>query len=238
MTVLSIVNDASTKCGFARRTQLVADTGATSLEIQATLADVAGWIRDWYDWSVLKTLGVITGDGVTLAFSLPTDYSRMVKQASLWPSGSPFSPLTHITESDDWLGFISQNYTVPVGAWTMLGGKINIRSGGATAAFASGATASYYYITRNVFADSGGTAKSAITADTDTFRLHERLLRLGFIAKWKSDKGRPYAQDQSDFMDALSVAVGGDKGSKTLIVGRRRTPIDADIALPWGVPFP
>lgn len=235
------MQQASSKCGFTSPTQLVADTTATSLEIQATLAEVAAQIRDRYDWQAYKALGTLTGDGVTLGFSFPANYARMLKKASLWPSSNPNRPLTHIVDSDLWLGMISQNFTPVVGMWTIYGNLIQIRMGGQTAPMALAATVQFFYETNLQFTDSGGTPKTAITADGDIFRLTpdttvgERLLKLGFIAKWKQDKGRPYAQDTSDFEDALGVLIGNDKGSKIIAVGPGRYPAGVDIAAPWPV---
>lgn len=235
MTILSVVQKAAPKIGITRPSQLIADTGNTSLEVQQTLLDVAEEIRDFYEWQLFKTLMTITGDGVSLAFSLPTDFSRFLKNGHLWPSSSPITPLTHYTDSDAWLATIVQNFTPVIGGWTMLGGQIAIRMGGSSAPLANLATVFSYYITKNVFASAGGTPQSGLVADTDVFRLPEHLLRLGFIARWKSNKGRPYAQDESDFQDSLAVACGNDKGSKIIHVGRQRVRGDLVVAAPWPI---
>ena len=166
----------------------------------------------------------------------------MVKVARLWPSATPNSPLTHYQDSDSWLGMQVQNFAPVVGAWTIYGNQIMINISGVSAPLAAAATVKFFYITNLQFTDSVGTPKSTITADNDIYRLTpetsvgERLLKLGFIAKWKQDKGRPYAQDASDFEDALGVAMGSDKGSKVIVVGNRRGSRNVDVALPWNVP--
>jgi hypothetical protein len=242
MSILSVVADASSKLGITRPTQLIADTGQTSVELQATIAEVAGIIRDKYDWQAYTALGVLTGDGSALAFNFPASYARMIKVARLWPSAQPNAPLTHIVGLDRWLGMIVQNFSAVVGAWTILGNQINIRIGGQTTPLALAATVSFYYITTLQFTDAGGTPKAAVTADDDIFRLTpnpavgERLLKLGLIYKWKQDKGRPYAQDLSDFEDACAVTLGADRGSKEIVVGAVRWPRGMELALPWSVP--
>lgn len=236
MSILSVVQDSAPACGFATPALLVADPGATSLDIQVTLKTVAEDIQARYDWQAYKTLGVLTGDGAALVFNFPSNYNRMLKQARLWPSAQPNAPLTHITDTDVWLGIVTQSFTAVVGAWTIFGDQINVRMGGQSTPLALAATVSFYYITNLLWKDSGGTPKIAITADSDVFRLPEKLLRLGFIAKWKSNKGRYAAQEWSDFEDALAVAVGGDKGAKSpLVVGKTRRPAGTELALPWSV---
>ena len=235
MTILEVVQAASPKLGIARPSQIIADTSATSLELQATIAEVAAAIRDRYDWQAFTSLGTLTGDGVALAFDKPANYVRMLKVASLWPSGSPNRPLTHIQDLNLWLGMIVQDFTAVVGAWTMLGDQFNIRMGGQSDPMALADTVQFYFINNLQFKDNANASKTAFTADTDSFRLDERLLRLGLIAKWKQDKGRPYAQDMSDFEDALAMSIGNDKGSKQIVVGNVRYPSNATIALPWSV---
>lgn len=241
MSILTVAQDASPKLGITRPTQLIADTGQTSVELQATIAEVAGIIRDKYDWQSYKAVGVLTGNGVKVAFSFPTNYARMLKVARLWPSTQPNSPLTHYQDSDAWLGMQVQNFAPVVGAWTIYGDQIMINISGVAAPLANAATVQFFFITNLQFKDSGGTAKVAVTSDDDQFRLTpetsigERLLKLGLIYKWKQDKGRPYAQDLSDFEDAIATQIGADKGSKQIVVGARRTPRGAEIALPWSV---
>jgi hypothetical protein len=234
VSILDVVKLASPKIGINRPTQLIADTGPTSIELQSTLAEVARMIVDRYDWATYKKLGTFTGDGVALAFNKPTDYLRMLKNGSLWPSGSVYSPLTHYVDSDEWLQTIVQNFTPVIGGWTILNNQFNISMGGQSSPLALGDTVQFYYMSNLLFADAGGTPKAAITADTDVFRLDERLLKLGLIYKWKSDNGRPYGQDISDFEDALAIMIGADKGSKILHMGRRRTQFGAEYALPFG----
>jgi hypothetical protein len=173
MTILGVVHDASPKLGIARPTQLMSDSGATSLDVQSVLKEAALEIAQRHDWSALKTLGTLAGNGVATTFNLPTDYDRMLKKAELWSSAAPNTPLRHYPDSDQWLGFSVQSYQPLLGGWTMLGGQFAV-----SPALANGATAKFYYVTRKIFADAGGTAKQDFTADTDVFRLDERLLSL------------------------------------------------------------
>ena len=95
---------------------------------------------------------------------------------------------------------------------------------GDTAALASAVTAKYYYITKNIVDPVTGANKEAFTIDTDTFLLDEKVLRLGVIWQWKSNKGLPYAEDLASYETALAEAVSRDKGSKVITVGAQRLP--------------
>lgn len=242
MSILSVVQEASSKIGITRPTQLIADTGATSLEIQATLMEVAGQIRDRYDWQAYSTIATITGDGAALDFAFPSNYARMSLDAQLWPSAQPNRPLRHVMSLNEWLGLQVMDFSAVWGMWTIYEGRIHISVGGPTAPIALADTIKFIYSTNLQFASAGGTPQATIAADSDVFRLTpetsvgERLLKKGLIAKWKQDKGRPYAQDMADFEDDRAVLIGADKGAKSpLIIGRQRYPAGATVALPWPV---
>ena len=72
----------------------------------------------------------------------------------------------------------------------------------------------------------GGGYSDAFLNDADRFRLDERLLKLGMIWKWKAQKGSPYAEDLSNYGDAVAMVQGHDSPSP-IIVGR--TPISVSV---------
>lgn len=235
MTVLSAVQNASLKIGVERPSVLYAGTTRELVELQALANECAQMIAfdSGHDWTALKTLGTFTGDGSDLSFSLPPDYKRMLKKAALWPSSTPYSAFTHVADTDDWLGFLSQGYAPLIGAWTIIGEEVHIREGGPTSPLASGNVVSFYYLTNKCCKDSGGTAKVAFTADDDTYRLDERLLTLAMIYKWKQDKEQDYTEALSDYGNALFERIGSDKGSNIFSVGKRRSSsFDAGMAYP------
>lgn len=228
MTILSVIQQVTPVIGLDVPTAVFSATDRASVELQALANEMAQRIAfDTHDWTLLKTLATITGDGVTMGFNRQADYKRMLKKARIWPSASPFAPYRHVLDSDDWLGLTVQNFRTIIGSWTMIGAQIMIRP-----AIATGATAQYYYITNNIVADANGNPKTAFTADTDVFRLDERVLKLGMIWQWKANKGLAYEEDMANYGDALAVSIGTDKGSNIIEVGQARLPYDADYAFP------
>jgi len=236
MTALSIVQNVSLKIGVERPDTLFGDSSRTALELQAMLNDCAALIAvdTGHDWTALKTLGTLDGDGVSLSFSFPAGYERMLKKASMWPSATPFSPLTHVVDTDRWLGMQVQDFSPVVGAWTIIGEEILVRIGGATSPLGVGQSVQFYYLTNQYAKDAGGTPKATFTADDDTFRLNERMLERALEYRWKQEKGQDYAEAMADFQDALAAQIGKDKGSRLLVVGRRTSRAD-DIAFPFSV---
>lgn len=232
MTILSVAQDASPKLGISRPSQLVADTGSTSVELQVAIKETARLIADRYDWEVYKATGTLTGDGAATTFAKPTDYMRMLKDGGLWPSVSPGTPLTHILDDGLWRQYVEQDFVPAYGIWRIYGGQFEVLMGGSSSPLGLADTVTFDYITNKLFANNGGTAQATITADTDTFRLDERLLRLGLIYRWKEDKGRPFAADMDRFEDALMVAIASNKGPKVLRMGGKRLSADT-VAFPW-----
>lgn len=237
MTALSIAQNVAMKIGVERPETLFSATTRTAREMQAMLNECAAMIAidSGHDWTVLKTLATLIGDGVSLSFSFPAGYERMLKKARMWPTASPYSPLTHIADTDQWLGTQVQDFSPVVGAWTIIGDEILVRIGGATGPLALADSVQFYYVSNYYAKNAGGTAQAAFTADTDTFRLNERVLERAFEYRWKQDKGQDYAEAMSDYQDALAAQIGKDKGSNILIVGRQTMPLDAVLAFPRAI---
>jgi hypothetical protein len=80
-------------------------------------------------------------------------------------------------------------------------------------------TANFVYLDKNCVTLAGGGVGTEFLTDVDTFRLDERVLRLGMIWQWKAQKGSPYAEDMGTYGDALTHAMGSDKPGP-IIVGR------------------
>ncbi|MGK6313726.1 phage adaptor protein [Neorhizobium sp. DT-125] len=229
MTILSVFQQVAPVIGLRIPTAVMASTERAHIELAALANEMAERIAfDMnYDWSMLKKLATLTGDGVVEGFDLPEDYRRMLKKAKLWPSSSPYATLTHYPDTDQWLGLQVQNFQQIVGGWTILGNQILIRP-----VVNNAATVKFFYLRNTIVKAADGSLKTGFTADEDTYLLDERLLKLGIIWQWKANKGQQYAEDLSNFEDALAERIGADKGSNSIAVGRSRVGAEA-IAYPW-----
>ena len=74
--------------------------------------------------------------------------------------------------------------------------------------------------------------QTGFLTDTDTYVLSCRVLRLGMIWQWRANKGLAYAEDMGNYEDALSIAIGNDKGSNIIRVGGLRGGSRLGIAYP------
>jgi hypothetical protein len=135
-----------------------------------------------------------------------------------------------IPDTNDWL----QRRQRPVegwrpGEWTIIGGDLYI-----TPTIAADETGWFVYLDKNCINLAGGGVSDTFQNDNDTFRLDERLLKLGMIMQWKANKGNAYAEDMGTWQDAMNKAMGADSPSPILI---GRLPISASrIAYPWAIP--
>lgn len=228
MSILSVIKQVCPVIGLTVPDVVFSSTDREHVELQTLANEMAKRIAfDGRDWTRLKVLETITGDGNALGFNLPSDYRRMLKKANVWPSATPHSPLTHYPDSDRWLAMTIQNYQGLTGAWTMIGDQILIKP-----ALPNLATASFFYISDLIIKDKDGGPKAEFTSDDDVFRLDERVLKLGMIWQWKANKGQAYAEDMVTYEDALAVASGNDKGSNILTVGTPRLQAGAECAFP------
>jgi hypothetical protein len=220
MTVLSVCKQAAVKLN---QTQPTAVYAATDDEFAAELAlaanETAEAILNAHDWQKLTTLGTIIGNGSATAFNFPSDYDRMVKKTDLHSATWQQSGFRPARDLDNWLYMTDIGIIGAPGDWIMLGGQLQV-----SPAMPVGETARFYYISSALVAPATGTNKATFTLDTDTFRLSERLLRLGIVWRWRADKRMEYAEDLQNYEIALSEEIAKDRGSKILTVGRARMP--------------
>lgn len=229
MTILSVVGLCCPRLSLEIPTTFIGQSRPEYVEILEIANEMAEVIAKAHDWRALTTLKTMTGDGTTEAFALPTDYDRMITDAKVW-SSSLESSLTHISSLDKWLELDIQSFDFVINAWTLIGGNMEIKP-----ALASAVTAKYYYQSNLVVSPATGDNKTSFTLDTDTYRLPERLLKLGIIWQWKSAKGLPYAKEEDAYNAAMEQEIARDKGSRMIRIGKVRLPSDVSIAYPQAI---
>lgn len=221
MSILSVVQNVCLAVGLDKPDIVLSSTDREMQEMVRIANEVAQRIRDAeFDWQTLQAIKTLNGDGVTEAFDLPDDYARMQTTARLWSSRWSWG-LEHITNTDDWL----ETLVVPVvpvsGQWTIYGDQIHILP-----MCQSSETVRFFYISKNVVKPASGSSKPLFTLDDDTFRLSERVLELGMIWQYRSQKGAASDDDETNFDRALYTAMNNDIGSKPVVSGnsRKRAP--------------
>jgi hypothetical protein len=227
MTLLSVVKEVVRVVGVSDTSSIFSNiTGNRTMQEMLALAnEMAQRIAyDDRDWTQLKLSATLVGDGVTTAFDLPANFKRMLLTANVWRSTSTQIPMRFVPDTDVWMQRRAANYTDGNGEWTIYGGQIHIFP-----AMGVGVTATFVYIDKNCINVAAGGVGTEFMADGDTFRLDERVLKLGMIWQWKAQKGAAYAEDLGTFGDAIAKAMGTDKPSP-IIIGR--TPLSSSYGPP------
>lgn len=226
-TVLEIVQDAAPRCGLTVPDLLFGSADREAVEVRGTIQEAAQSIVRDHDWSLLKTVETYTGDGTTSAFALPADYLRMPKDAMVWSSRWQ-RPLLPTTPEED-LRLAVREYDLVTGTWHIAGGNMNFRP-----ALVVGETAKWYYISNLAVSPDSGPNKARFTADTDIFRLDDRLLELEFMWRWRSQKGLAYEEEMRDAEIAKSQQITADGGAAIITQSSRRN-VRAKVAYPWNI---
>lgn len=228
MTVLAAAQAAAVRLTGRRPTSLFTSNDKLMIELADLVNETATAIMKAHDWRRLTVLKTQEGDGTTEEFALPSDYDRMPIKSNVYSTRSQL-PLSRARDLDQWIEFGLTGFVGAPGVWVIVGNKIAIKP-----ALTSSESAKYYYVSNMTVSDDNGDSytKSIFTADTQTFALSERLLTLGLIWRWRSQKKFEYAEDMSNYNIALGEEAGREKGSRVLRIGQVRTPSDANIAYP------
>lgn len=230
MTTLSVIQDACTSgIALEKPTAVFGSTTREHIELASLLNEAGAMIAEAHEWQTLNRIATITGDGTDEDFTLPTDFSRMLDKSQLW-SSSLETPLTPISDRDEWLGLEVQAFDFVINAWIIYGNEIHIKP-----ALASGVTVQYFYQSHHWARSAAPTNIDQFSADTDTFRLNERLLKLALIYKWREMKGLPYAENMADYQYLLAKLINRDKGSRIIRIGKAGMPRDTTVAYPQSI---
>lgn len=189
--------------------------------------DVAVEIAESYDWRPLTKIARFVGDGATDFFPFPADYERMtvnngVRDMKNWFWG--YFPFDNV---NDFLMMKENGFALlSPGGWIILDGGFNFVP-------APSGTATFPYISKNIVRAANGDLKPSFTADDDTFLLSERLLTLGLVWRWKSQKNLEFGVDEQIYKDSLSHDQYKDRGQRSVRHGTNGEWSSRRIAWPY-----
>jgi len=235
MAILSVVQDVCATVGVQVPTSVFGGitNNRTMQEMLALANEMAQRIcYDTRDWTMLKLVQTFTGNGTQTDFPLPANYKRMLLTANVWRSTDTQKPMVFVPDADEWIQRrISNAGDISRGEWTMLGGNMVIFP-----VLAAAQTATFVYLDKNCVVLAAGGFGDRFMADGDSFRLDERVLKLGMIWQWKAQKGSPYAEDMGTYSDALANVMGHDAPAPIIIDRRPMSHHNRGVAYPWPVP--
>jgi len=230
MALLGVVRDVCSTVGVALPQSVFSNlTGNRTMQEMLSLAnEMAQRIAyDSRDWTKLRATATFAGNGILDRFPLPANFKRLLLTSSVWRSTSTQQPMRFIPDSDEWMTRRVANASNSAwGEWTMLGGEMRI-----SPVLPTGQSAYFAYLDKNCIDLASGGRGDQFMADTDSFTLDERVLKLAMIWQWKAQKGSPYAEDMGTYGDALTMAMGHDSPAP-IIIGRRSISSSAKTAIP------
>ncbi len=229
MTVLSAIRGAAPFMGVDVPTSVFGQSGREAIELQAIANACAQEIAMLSEWQKPATVCTLTGDGATESFNLPADYHWIPEGGQVWSSALS-APLSPISDRNEWLGLIVQGVALATGLWIIFGDQMHIRQ-----ALPAGATARFVYQSNLIVKPAAGANKTTFTADTDTFRLDEELLRLAIIWRWRLAKELPYAEHLDTYETRKSQLIARDRGPGGIRVGSSSSPLGATLSYPRSI---
>jgi hypothetical protein len=207
VAILGALQSAAIALVGRKPAQFFGSTELFETELADLINEVAEDIARYQDWQVLQAVATLSGDATTTDFDLPADYSRMMKAASVRPDGAHLWGFFRYDNLDQFLTDQGAGFRGAPGGWIITGGKMRFNPA------PRGATL-FPYIRGTWAVAANGTRKRAFDADTDTFDLPERLLKLALIWRWRENKKLDASGDQEAFVKALDEYAFSDGGSR------------------------
>ena len=199
MSLITICNRLAANVGIETTSQVMTSSDRTWLEAVAMSNAVGEEITRRADFGALFKTATLTGDGTNKVFDLGPDFSRIISGIGVTSGTATVRPLTHA----EWASLDavegSPRYFLLEGAKLRLWPYL-----------ATGEAVTVRYQSKNWC--SNGTA--ACVADTDTALVNEDLMTKGLIARWRRQKGMPYADYAAEYESDLADFAAFDDRSR------------------------
>jgi len=215
MSLLTIVQQAMGLCNQPSPTSAFGNTDPTVQQFVAFAQDEGDEIINRYTWKQLNTPGTITGNSSTTLWPIPSDFSQLSLGLKFFSSLYPLLPLYGPITNED-LAALKALPTQPIRpVWRFIGSNIELWP-----AVATGEVITYNYYSTNWIQQASGGVSNIWSADTDTARFSELMLRSACVWRWKASKGLDYAEDFRKFEKRLVRANGRDDTGRVISTTR------------------
>lgn len=202
--------------------------GAFEAEVVDLINEVAQDVAKYRDWQILIRTHEMIGDGATSEFSMPSDYDRMLIKADVQDLQNWLFGFFRFTDINAFLFEQARGFAPYPGGWIIYGDLMRF-----SPAPGVDQTATFPYITNKIALAADDTEKATFTADTDVFKLPERLLTLGLVWRWRENKKLDASGDQEAFIKALDEYAAKDGGSRVQRRNSRMRFPGTRLAWPW-----
>lgn len=223
MTALSIVSNVAAGIGLTAPAAVFASTDPAIIQLRTLMNQegqelARGAIFD-HAWTVLITEKTFTTTAAAIqASSVATDFGWYIND-TFWNRTTQQvvrGPMT----AEEWQRQQAISTTGMYPYFRFRGGSLLIYP-----TPTAGQTAAYEYVSKNWAQTSASVGLAAMTADTDTAILEERLIELGLRWRYLKSKGLDYAEDYRTYQLEVGKAIARDGGRKTLSLSGPQRPM-------------
>lgn len=215
MTILTIVQQGLAQTRAQETlTQLVGNSNETAVRALALVKREVNELRRMHQWQTLVTEAEITTAAGTANYDLPSDYQWAIPATYQDRTNDrhligPISPVEwQRLKRDNFISSLSKFFRIQNNDIVIYPTPTAIES------------LFFEYVSNLVYLDTDGTTtKADITADTDTVRIDEYLVELGFIWRWLKSVGLPFAEAYDAYILERNRTMGRDGGAKILNMG-------------------
>lgn len=206
-TLLQMVTREAKRLGLPVPTTAFSNTDPTWTQSVEIIQQLGDDLVLEHDWSILTTpkVSAIAALNYT-AIALPADYKKMVDNSKIWrPSVlayliGPVTPARWQELTTYGIGFIP-------GAWRLAFNTLNVYGVNPTE------NVNWEYISKYWIVDTlGVTPKAEWSADNDTTRLPDDLIKKGFTWLWKRAKGFDYSEEKDQYDGLKERLIAADRG--------------------------
>ena len=213
MSLLTIVQNASDRCGVAKPSSVISNTDGTAVQMLNLVNQEGLALMRRYDWQVLRTEGSFTTLAAETQATISSSWAALDRfvQDTMFDRTSKrkiYGPLGPV----EWQEYKSGSFTGIASYFTVRGGLILF-----TPNPTAGNSVYFEYISKNWCETSGGTDKSSFTIDTDVGILSEELLTLGVVWRFLKAKGMPSWADAYADYELQATTLAGQDGVKPIL---------------------
>lgn len=213
MTLLSIVQNACDELGIVRPTSVASSTDQQVRQVFALLNREGKTLSTRHTWERLKKEATHTTLAAELQGAMTTitgtDFQYMLN-GTMW-NRTQNRPVAGPLSATDWQLLKSSSVSGPWESFYIRGGNLYF-----IPAPAAGETIAFEWVSKNWCESSGGTGKTAFTADDDIGLLPEDLLGMGVVWRWLKAKGFDYSEEFRSYEMELMNYIGRDGGREIL----------------------
>jgi hypothetical protein len=223
MTILSIVTQAAVRAGFTIiPVSAVGNLDQNVQQLVAFAQDAGRELLECENWANLDTAGIVTGDGVSTLFQLPSDWIRFSPsdkspKGALVSSKYPLIPLYGPINTEDLnlLKALPASTVRPM--WRIIGGALEIWP-----ALALGEIVTFNYYSSFWISNAARTVFRATWAADDDFSLiQEDTIMKGALWRWKASKGLDYAEDMRSYGKSFERNAGQQQTERVVSTSRQ-----------------